>query len=173
VAFIKQIDEQGGDRAEATRAALTYLQRRARSEHETRAKLESKGYSAEIITQVLSRLREASLINDARFAKDWVQARSRKALGSRHIRKELRAMGVADVISNAALASLAEPDDPLDEDSPQSYAIAYARRCLRKLAGKPDDVIKHKLIQSLMRRGFSYDDAKSAASQAIERDGMD
>ncbi|GHU67812.1 regulatory protein RecX [Clostridia bacterium] len=158
------------------RTALQYLQQRARTEREMRSKLESKGFDAEVVSYILSRLYATDLLDDARFAAEWVQARSHKALGARRIRQELRAKGVPDDVADNALSALLEVDgfDATDTDgmdaavnTSRSSAVAYAQRGLRRLNGQPDDVVKRKLTESLVRRGYSFSDARAAVLTAI------
>ncbi|MDR1261862.1 MAG: regulatory protein RecX [Oscillospiraceae bacterium] len=157
------------------RTALLYLRERARTESEIRDKLEKKGFDAEVVAYILTRLRATGLLDDARFARDWAQARARKAIGSRRIRQELRMKGVSDSDTDAAIIAMRDQDaiqdaefgDSSEYDPALASAVAFARRGLRRLSGQPDADVRRKLTQSLVRRGYSFTDARSAVSSAM------
>ena len=68
-------------------AAYYYLSFRARSVKEVRDKLAQKDYAAEIIEQVVADLERQQLLDDRDFARRWVEARLRRANGSRKLAK--------------------------------------------------------------------------------------
>ncbi|MDR2657080.1 MAG: RecX family transcriptional regulator [Oscillospiraceae bacterium] len=156
-------------------AALLYLREHARTEREMRDKLEKKGFDAEVVSYIVTRLRATGLLDDARFAIDWAQARARKAIGSRRVRQELRVKGVSDADADAAIIAMrgkdsipdAEFDDSGEYDPTLASAIAFARRGLSRLSGQPAADVRRKLTQSLVRRGYGFTDARSAVSSAM------
>jgi len=86
-------------------------------------------------------------VDDAAFARHWVQTRAARGYGAARLRAELRARGVPAPLIDAALAAL-EGDDQLEQ------ARAVARRRLPALRrGKPERVAA-RLRDHLLRRGY-------------------
>lgn len=163
------------ERAKAMQTALGFLRERARTEHEIREKLTKKEFDEDIISYVVGRLRALGVLDDTRFAKEWVQARVKKALGARRIRQELRRKGLSDADIAEALALITEDEDSDDSDSisniSRNSAAVFARRAVRRLDGQPDAVVMRKITQALVRRGYSWQDARGAALSAMEAEG--
>lgn len=87
--------------------ALYLLARRDHSEFELKQKIESKGYLPEDTENILTRLKETGLIDDERFAENYISYRSRRGHGPNKLRMELKVKGVADSI----IAQLVEITD--------------------------------------------------------------
>jgi len=86
-------------------------------------------------------------VDDAAFARHWVQTRAARGYGAARLRAELRARGVPAPLIDAALTAL-EGDDQLEQ------ARAVARRRLPALRrGKPERVAA-RLRDHLLRRGY-------------------
>lgn len=87
-------------------------------------------------------------VDDAAFARHWVQTRAARGYGGARLRAELRARGVPTPLIDAALATL-EDEDQL------ARARAVARRRLPALRrGKPERVAA-RLLDYLLRRGYA------------------
>lgn len=86
-------------------------------------------------------------LDDARFAQQWVEARSARGYGPARLAAELGARGVAAALVKAALARL-EPGGELER------ARATARRRLPALRGARQDRAASRLRDHLLRRGF-------------------
>ena len=137
----------------ALEAAMKYLALRERSEQEVRSRLRRSCYDEAAIARVLDTLGLHNLVSDARFAGQWVRSRSRK-YGRNRIAQELRMKGVSGEEAQAAL-------DELPEDEEFSRAVAQARKLYKKYTDDP-----RKLVQALIRRGYSWGMAKRAAEEA-------
>jgi regulatory protein len=141
---------QLGGRDEVEKAyerALDFLSYRPRSEHEVRRRLRRRNLDEEVIEETIARLRKAGLVDDAAFARYWVENRMQfKPRGGRVLRHELRQRGVAPEIVDQAI-------EGLDEE-------AVARRVARAGAHRYRDLARRdfqrKLGAYLARRGFSY-----------------
>ncbi|MFC0675518.1 regulatory protein RecX [Brachybacterium hainanense] len=123
-------DPQQREREKQVVAECRYLMRllstRRRSEGEMRQRLEEREVPADQIHEVMARIARAGLIDDAAFARDWIdQRRLRKGLSDRALREELRQRGVAERDIAAAFSDLAPGDGPLDQDP----ALAEEERC--------------------------------------------
>jgi regulatory protein len=107
------------DPADVLAAAARFLEARPRSSDEVRRRLRDAGYRADLVDGALERLTELGYLDDAAFARAWVESRDRaRPRGARALRAELRRMGVPAADAEAALAarearaSGADPDDP-------------------------------------------------------------
>jgi len=107
------------DSADVLAAAARFLEARPRSSDEVRRRLRDAGYRADLVDGALERLTELGYVDDAAFARAWVESRDRaRPRGARALRDELRRMGVPAADAEAALAarearaSGADPDDP-------------------------------------------------------------
>ncbi|MDR3545228.1 MAG: RecX family transcriptional regulator, partial [Candidatus Limnocylindrales bacterium] len=137
------------DPAEVLAAAARFLEARPRSTDEVRHRLREAGYRDDLVEGALRRLTELGFLDDAGFARTWVESRDRaRPRGVRALRDELRRMGVADADIEGALAAreaVASGDDPNDPRlvpgdgeraaSGASDAAAAARLLARKGAG--------------------------------------
>lgn len=79
-------------------AALRLLTRRDHSQQELAQKLHIKGHASEDITQVIDHLLQAGLLNDARFAENYIHQRRRKGYGPKRIYLELQARGIIEEV---------------------------------------------------------------------------
>ena len=142
--------------------AVGLLASRARSRREIEERLLHAGYRACTVEMVLYKLEKEHLLNDADFARQWVEARSTRALGQRRIAQELRRKGVSSQEAEDAL-SLIRPEDQL------AGAIELARKGLSR--AKPDEDPRKtvsRVASQLARRGYSWDIARKAIEQAME-----
>ncbi len=137
----------------AFQAALRFLEARPRSATEVRERLTRKEYAPEAIDTALARLAQLELIDDAAFARMWVEHRQTiRPRGISALRDELRRKGIA-----AELAAHVLSDDELTGDEPER-ALALARAALRKYANAADrPTFMRRMGGYLQRRGFSFD----------------
>lgn len=137
--------------------AVNLIMRRPRSEWELRTYLKHKEYEESVIDQILNRLTINKLVDDEDFARRWVDNRRLlKPVSKRRLQQELRAKRVADEIIQATLS-----EDETDEQSVLKELITRKRQQSRY----QDDT---KLMQYLIRQGFSYSDVKELLKQEPE-----
>ena len=132
---------------------LNLVSHRPRSEWELRDYLKHKDYDEDVITQTIERLNERGYVNDADFARRWVETRRLlKSTSKRRLAQELRQKRISDDIVSQVLEA-----DETDE-----------RNVLRELVERKRKQIKYqddlKLMQYLGRQGFDYNDIKSILS---------
>ena len=151
----------------AREAALRLLSVRERSSKELAGRLRDRGFPTEIVEDLVVRFSEIKLLDDERFAREWVTSRAQhSARGKSVLRQELRHKGIPSTIIDAVLESL--PSE-LEEDS--------ARRLLsRKLrAIDPDSLSdreiyrkqQRRLYNMLARRGFSSELAQRVTQDTL------
>jgi regulatory protein len=94
------------DPADVLAAAARFLEARPRSMDETRRRLRDAGYRVDLVDAALDRLTELGYLDDAAFARAWVESRDRaRPRSARALRDELRRKGVGTVDAEAALAA--------------------------------------------------------------------
>jgi regulatory protein len=96
---------------------------------------------------VVADLTSRGYLDDARFARQWVEVRAARGYGPARLMAELRARGVVAALIKAALAAL-------DPDGEVERARAAARRRLPALRGVRGDRAASRLHAHLLRRGF-------------------
>ncbi len=130
--------------------ALRLLTVRARTQEELRRALATRQVPDAAAKQVLSRLAEVGLVDDAAFAHDWIAGQARRHRGRRVLARELTDKGIdRDLVVEAVAGISAE----------QEYETArrFAERRLPSLAGAAGPVRFRRLAGALARRGFSSD----------------
>jgi regulatory protein len=124
---------------------MRLLSYRPRSEAELRQRLARRGAPADLADEAISRLRELGLVDDAAFARAWVEGRSRLSPRSRRLlRRELQAKGIEGEAAREALV-------PLDDED---AALRAAERRAGAMRGLPYPEFRRRLGDFLRRRGF-------------------
>lgn len=141
--------------------AVSYLAARAHSRHEIEEKLLRIGYRPCTVEMVLYKLEREHLLNDADFARQWVEARAARKLGRQRIALELRRKGISADESEAAL-------EAIDGEEQLANATSLAAKALIR-AKKDEDPCKtaQRIHAMLARRGFGWDIAREAVSAAM------
>jgi regulatory protein len=144
----------------AYQRALKFLEYRPRTEEEIRRNLRKHEVPEEVIQDTVARLQRANLINDLRFAQNWVENRSdRRPRGRRALAYELRQKGVNRQAIERAL-------EDVDEDRLAYRAAIQQSRKFKKL---DQQEFRRKLYGYLARRGFSYAVSAPVVSQVWEQ----
>lgn len=138
-----------------------FLARRGHSRGELAAKLTG---SDEVVERVLDRLTELRLLDDAAFARTWIEERS-KTRGREILIHELEAKGVARDVALAAWEEV-RPDEAI-------RARELATKHLRRVSRKPPLQQAAAIHAFLLRRGFSPDVAEEAARAVLPPEGWD
>jgi regulatory protein len=138
---------------------LDQLTGRARSRAELRAKLDGRVVPPEIAERLLDRFTEVGLVDDAAFARAWVESRQAgKGLAPRALAQELRRKGIPDEVAKEAL-------ETVDEEAQREAAQRLVRRKLRSLRSVDTTTATRRLVGMLGRKGYS-----SGLAFAVVRD---
>ena len=132
--------------------AVRALMRRAYSVYEMKQLLGRRTEDDELLKNVMDRLKRAKMIDDERFAKQFVRQRMEiRRQGKFRIARDLRARGVPDRHIEAALAESAKETD--------EAAIVRQRleRKLRSFRGEINENKMASMYRGLLRAGFSAD----------------
>lgn len=141
--------------------AVGYLAARARSRKEIETKLLQAGYRPCTVEMVLYKLEREGLLDDADFARQWVEARSNRKLGRGRIAQELRRKGISAEEAEAAMAAI-DDEDQLDG------AVSLVKKALaRPKPGEDPRKTAARLTAMLARRGYGYDIAREAIRQVM------
>jgi len=134
-----------------------------RSKGDLRDRLLKKGYSAEVVEEVLNRLESKGYLNDSsfalRFAADAVR---RKNLGPDAVRSRLLKKGIKGELMEETIRNVFQDNDEAD----------IARKALSKVYRKNISQQKEikRLSDYLRRRGFSYDIIRKTIGEIKEED---
>jgi regulatory protein len=121
----------------------------------------------EAAAAVLARFTDAGLIDDAAFARAWVESRHHnRGLARRALSAELKQRGVDGQDIEAAVSAL----DPAEELATARRLVAKAMRASR---GKPLPTRIRRLVGLLARKGYPAPVAYRIVREAIEQEGID
>ncbi|MGB2693793.1 MAG: regulatory protein RecX [Dehalococcoidia bacterium] len=140
----------------ALESALRLLAHRPRSEKELRDRLARKGFLGQPIDEAIVRLRELGYLNDAAFARFWIDTRqTMRPRSQRLLTSELRWRGIEQELAVEVTADISDDDAAYDA----------ASRRLGSLRGLEYQRFRERLGGFLTRRGFGYEIAR----RTIER----
>ena len=157
----------GADPQEAARQiCLRLLAAGPRTRAQLANALRRRRVPDEVAEAVLGRFTEVRLIDDAAFARAWVETRHHgRGLARRALSAELRQRGVAAEEVRAAVGSLGDQDE-----------LATARRLVAKRAGatrgRPLPARVRHLVGILARKGYPAGLAYQVVREALEQEGQ-
>lgn len=147
--------ERLGPEADAEEVArkilLDQLTGQARSRAELATKLARKNVPHDVAERLLTRFEEVGLVDDAAFARAWVESRQPgKGLARRALAQELRRKGIDDDVARAAM-------DEIEPEAEVEAARVLVRRKLRTLRQVDRAVAVRRLTGMLARKGYGGD----------------
>jgi regulatory protein len=155
------------DEESARQLGLRLLTGRPRTRTELADAMRRHGVPDNAVTAVLARFTDVGLIDDAAFARAWVESRHHsRGLARRALSAELKRRGVDGQDIEAAVGAL----DPADEMATAKRLVA---RALSASRGKPLPVRIRRLVGLLARRGYPAPVAYRVVREAIEEEGID
>ena len=146
------VAQPDANQAETRALALALLARRDFASHELRERLDAKGFAPAATAVVIADLMRTGLLNDERYAQNYVTYHAGRGQGPVRIAVELRRRGLAAESIDAALAG--GPD-----------WIALARKvCRVKFGSQPPAnwAQRARHARFLQYRGFSSDHIRAA-----------
>ena len=160
----ERVDED--PEARARQVCLTLLTLAPRTRAQLAVALRKRGIPDEVADEVLARFEDVGLIDDAAFARSWVESRHySRGLAGRALSAELKQRGVAADEIRAAL------DEQL---SPEAEVTAARRLVERRIAGTrglPADQRTRRLAGMLARKGYPSGLAYRVIREALEAEG--
>jgi regulatory protein len=141
---------------------LRLLSFRPRTRAELRQRLLRRGFSEDLVSQVLARAEEAGLVDDRAFARLYAEERlATRPRPRRLVAAELRAKGVEARLAVEA-ARTAFPE--LSEEELARRALAEKKG---RWEGLPKPVALRRAYAFLLRRGFSPDLSRRIVEEAF------
>jgi regulatory protein len=139
-----------GDVEAALRTLLRALERRSYARADLGRRLLRKGHPRGAVESALENAAGLGLLNDAVFARDYVQSRAARGRGPSRLTRDLLAMGVDRAhIEQALAAEWPEGNDQGD------VPLALATKRAEQLGRLPRQVKRRRVLAYLARRGFT------------------
>ncbi len=154
-------DAEPDPRSVAHAIALRVLALRPHSRAELERKLARRGCDPQVAAEVLDRLTEVGLVDDAAYAHMLVQSRRRtNGLSGAALRRELREKGVDDELASTAIGSL-------DDETERARAEELVAKKLRTMGGLDPQVQARRLAAMLACKGYP-----AGVAYAVVRDAV-
>jgi len=149
-------------------AALRFLEPRQRSIGEVRTRLKSVGYQPELIETAIERLLGLGILDDAAFAKAWVESRDRaRPRGERALRRELQVKGIERSTVDTAMDER-RPEPGSADDPDRAAAEALMTRHASALARVADPSKRRQRAYALLaRNGFDPEIASRLSASVV------
>ena len=152
--------------ARARQVCLRLLTLAPRTRAQLATALRKRGIPDEAADEVLSRFEDVGLIDDAAFARSWVESRHySRGLAGRALSAELKQRGVAADEIRAAI------DEQLGPDAEVAAARRLIDRKLESTRGLPPEQRTRRLAGLLARKGYPAGLAFRVIREALEAEG--
>ncbi|MBF6604349.1 MAG: regulatory protein RecX [Chloroflexi bacterium] len=163
-------------------AAVRFLETRPRSVAEVRRRLRTAGYPSPLIEGAVGRLLDLGYLDDASFARAWVESRDRaRPRGERALRAELGQKGVGRDVADAILADRRSGDadppsgggsaEPEERSADEAAAARLLERRSRTLDRIPDVRVRRQRAYALLaRNGFDPSVSARVAARHVDRE---
>lgn len=128
--------------------AMRLLAMRARSRREIETALRALGIAEPVRTGVMTELEEAGLVDDDRFAREFVSVRKdTRRVGPHRLRADMSKLGLHRAVVDRALAGYGT-------DEQEALARGLVQRTLR--GGVVDEKAVRRVVALLKRKGYDY-----------------
>jgi regulatory protein len=137
--------------------AVRLIDHRPRSIAEVRRRVERQGVAPDLVEKVIEQLTAVGLLDDAEFARLWVENRETfRPRSHQMLRYELRQKGLDE-------KTIAQALEQVDEEQ-SAHRLALGRG--RRLSHLDWSAFRQKLTGYLARRGYPYDIIRRAVREA-------
>ncbi len=158
---VESLGDEADQEAVARAILLDQLTGRSRSRAELEERLQRKRVPDRVASRLLDRFEEVGLVDDAAFAREWVQTRQAgRGLARRALAHELRRKGVDREL-------IAEAVDGVDPDAEVEAARELVRRRLRSLTRVDEATRARRLMGMLARKGHSSEIASRVVREEL------
>ena len=156
----------GDPQARAREVCLRLLTLAPRTRAQLADALRKRGIPDEVADEVLGRYEDVGLINDAAFARAWVESRHySRGLAGRALSAELKQRGVAAEEIHAAI------DEQISPEAEVSAARRLVDRKLGSTRSLPPEQRTRRLAGMLARKGYPAGLAFRVIREALEAEG--
>src|SRR5277367_1710815 len=160
----EKVDED--PEARARQVCLTLLTLAPRTRAQLAGALRKRGIPDEVADEVLGRFEDVGLIDDAAFARAWIESRHySRGLAGRALSAELKQRGVAADAIRAAI------DEQLSPDAEATAARRLVERRIPGTRGLPADQRTRRLAGMLARKGYPPGLSFRVIREALEAEG--
>ena len=151
------------DEKEAERVAINYLSYKPRSINEVRRKLWSKKISDAMIDITIEKMKNYGYLDDEKYTRGWIEERIRtRGFSSSKIKSELFLKGISKEIIENNLSEIYTPELEI------KTAKMIAKKQMRKYKNLDEKVIKRRIINFLLRKGYNYSVIESILPEILE-----
>ena len=146
----------------AKQIILKQLSHSPKTRYQLAQVLAKRNVSPDAAAAALDRIAELGYIDDAAFARAWVESRHRsRGLAHSVLRRELTQRGVdRDLIEEALV-------EGVSVESERAVARALVDKKLRSMTGVADDAATRRLVGMLNRKGYSPGVAFAVVREAL------
>lgn len=146
----------------AYRTALRALEIRSFARGDLTRRLIRKGHPRPAVEAALQRVQELGLLDDAAYARTYVQTRAARGRGPLRLTRDLVALGVErSLIDRALQAEWPEGSDHT------AVPLALARKRAGQLNGLPRQTRRRRVVAYLARRGFVGREISEMVDQVV------
>jgi regulatory protein len=146
----------------AYRTALRVLEVRSFARSDLARRLFRKGPPRPATETALERIHGLGLLDDAAYARNYVQTRAARGRGPARLTRDLLSMGVERSLIDRAL----EAEWPEGSDR-TTVPLALARKRAGQLGGLPRQTKRRRVVAYLARRGFTGRDISDMVEQVV------
>lgn len=151
------------DYKSALQKAADFCAYQERSQQEVRDRLYTYGLHQDEVEEALSELIVQGFINEERFAKAYAGGKFRmKGWGKRKIIEGLKYHRISDYCLKKGLAEI-------DDEAYYQTLLKHAEKKFNSLNEKSEYVLKGKLTQHLVSKGFEFDLIKDAIDEVLTK----
>ena len=154
----------GADAEAAYQTVLRALEVRSFARGDLTRRLLRKGHPRVAVEAAIQRATDLGLLDDAAFARNYVETRSARGRGPSRLVRDLLSMGVERSLIDRAIA--AEWPEGRDRSV---VPLALARKRAAQLASLPRQTRRRRVVAYLARRGFSGREITEIIDQVIAR----
>ncbi len=140
---------------------LDYLALRERSRRESLDYLMNLPVEAELTNELVQRAESKKFISDTRFAELYTESLLHRQKSREEIRYKLKEKGIDEILIDQTLAKIVTPEQEADVIDQKIDKLLVRYRDL-----KPKQQIE-KILTSLCRNGFSYEDVKDKVRMKV------
>lgn len=146
--------------------AMRLIALRARTRMEVGAALDKMEIDASIRDGLISELEELGLVDDERFAREFVRVKADvRSMGPHRLRQELKKRGVKRDIVDTVL------DGEFDSPTQESMARDLVERKVG--AGPVDERVVRRMAALLKRKGYDYEIVNRISFELLQRAGVE
>ena len=136
-----------GDESErAYEKALTFLERKSRTEAEVHERLDRSGFAEDVITETLDRLRNVGLVDDEDYAERYLEALRAKGRGQRRVADEMRRKGLPDDIVRVCI------EENINRVDEIKSATEIAEKLFEQLGGHDTEADEWEAMQKKLQK---------------------